>query len=112
MNVEKARYWILKGAQPSDRVAWLFGKVGILPPKPVPLPNPETFRVPKAVVRENKKKRKEEAAARTKVLHQKVEERRKKAQAIRDERKEKRKQITVAKELKAALRAQSATRSA
>ncbi|CAM9126578.1 unnamed protein product, partial [Ectocarpus fasciculatus] len=48
VNVEKARYWILKGAQPSDRVAWLFGKVGILPPKPVPLPNPETFRVPKA----------------------------------------------------------------
>ena len=108
MNVEKARYWILKGAQPTDRVAWLFGKVGILPPKPVPLPNPETFRVPKAVLRERKKKAKEGAAAATKHMEQKVKERRDKAQAIRDERKEKRKQIRISKELARSMREKKA----
>ena len=28
---ERVRYWIANGAQPSDRVAWLFGALGILP---------------------------------------------------------------------------------
>lgn len=28
----RARYWLTVGAQPSERVAWLFGKVGLLPP--------------------------------------------------------------------------------
>lgn len=104
VNVEKARYWILKGAQPTDRVAWLLGKVGILPPKPVPLINPETYQVPKSVLRERKKKKKEDAAAATKVLLQKIKDRREAAQAIRDARREKRKQIKIAKELRMALR--------
>jgi len=31
-NGERAKYWLSNGAQPSERVAWLFGKVGLLPP--------------------------------------------------------------------------------
>ena len=31
-NGERVKYWLSNGAQPSERVAWLFGKVGILPP--------------------------------------------------------------------------------
>lgn len=33
-NGDRAKYWLTCGAQPSDRVAWLFGKVGLLPPLP------------------------------------------------------------------------------
>ena len=29
---ERVKYWLSNGAQPSERVAWLFGKVGLLPP--------------------------------------------------------------------------------
>jgi small subunit ribosomal protein S16 len=32
VNSERIRYWMSVGAQPSDRVAWLLGKVGVLPP--------------------------------------------------------------------------------
>jgi len=31
-NGERVKYWLTNGAQPSERVAWLFGKVGLLPP--------------------------------------------------------------------------------
>jgi small subunit ribosomal protein S16 len=34
-NSERVRYWLSVGAQPSDRVAWLMGKVGLLPPAPI-----------------------------------------------------------------------------
>ncbi len=30
----RVKYWLSVGAQPSDKVAWLFGKVGLLPPAP------------------------------------------------------------------------------
>ena len=33
-NPDRAKYWLTCGAQPSDRVAWLFGKIGLLPPLP------------------------------------------------------------------------------
>lgn len=29
------RYWLAVGAQPSDRVAWLLGRIGILPTAPM-----------------------------------------------------------------------------
>ncbi|KAJ1435621.1 30S ribosomal protein S16, partial [Ochromonadaceae sp. CCMP2298] len=32
---ERVRYWLSCGAQPSDRVTWLFGQIGLLPPPPV-----------------------------------------------------------------------------
>jgi small subunit ribosomal protein S16 len=31
-NGERVKYWLSCGAQPSERVSWLFGKVGLLPP--------------------------------------------------------------------------------
>mmetsp|Transcript_31751 Transcript_31751/g.43319 ORF Transcript_31751/g.43319 Transcript_31751/m.43319 type:complete len:105 (+) Transcript_31751:34-348(+) len=34
-NSDRIQYWISCGAQPSDRVAWLFGKIGLLPPAPL-----------------------------------------------------------------------------
>ena len=34
LKADRIRYWISVGAQPSDRVAWLLGKFGILPPPP------------------------------------------------------------------------------
>ena len=34
-NTERIKYWLSVGAQPSDRVAWLLGKVGVLPPPPI-----------------------------------------------------------------------------
>ncbi|CAM9393282.1 unnamed protein product, partial [Laminaria digitata] len=36
-KVDRIRYWVSVGAQPSDRVAWLLGQFGILPPKVVPV---------------------------------------------------------------------------
>ncbi|CAN0487259.1 unnamed protein product [Ectocarpus sp. 12 AP-2014] len=36
-KVDRIRYWISVGAQPSDRVAWLLGQFGILPPKVIPV---------------------------------------------------------------------------
>ena len=29
--MERAQYWLSVGAQPSDRVAWLFAKMGLVP---------------------------------------------------------------------------------
>jgi len=34
-NGDRVRYWLSVGAQPSDRVAWLLGKVGLVPPRPL-----------------------------------------------------------------------------
>jgi hypothetical protein len=58
-NTERVRYWISVGAQPSSRVGWLFGKIGLLPPPPQKPCDPERFQVPKALY----KKRKEEEYA-------------------------------------------------
>lgn len=59
---ERAKYWLTNGAQPSERVAWLFGKVGLLPPSvprvSVKLAIPKEFRekeVPKAKAAPDKK---------------------------------------------------------
>ena len=42
----RVRYWLANGAQPSERVAWLFGKVGIIPPLP-PRASSANFGVPR-----------------------------------------------------------------
>ncbi|KAL7580164.1 hypothetical protein ACA910_012917 [Epithemia clementina (nom. ined.)] len=34
LKTDRLKYWISVGAQPSDRVAWILGKFGILPPPP------------------------------------------------------------------------------
>jgi small subunit ribosomal protein S16 len=34
LKTDRFKYWLSVGAQPSDRVAWLLGKFGILPPAP------------------------------------------------------------------------------
>ncbi len=31
---DRVKYWMTCGAQPSDKVSWLLGKAGVLPPKP------------------------------------------------------------------------------
>eukprot|EP00605_Chrysophyceae_sp_TOSAG23-4_P001675 GSChrysophyteH1.ASY1.ANO1.1841.1 assembled CDS len=33
-NGDRIKYWMTVGAQPSDRVKWLLGKMGLLPPAP------------------------------------------------------------------------------
>ncbi|RYH27475.1 hypothetical protein EON65_13355 [archaeon] len=35
VHSERVRYWLSCGAQPSDRVSWIFGKLGLLPSAPV-----------------------------------------------------------------------------
>mmetsp|Transcript_1265 Transcript_1265/g.3655 ORF Transcript_1265/g.3655 Transcript_1265/m.3655 type:complete len:107 (-) Transcript_1265:735-1055(-) len=34
LKTDRLKYWLGVGAQPSDRVSWLLGKFGILPPPP------------------------------------------------------------------------------
>mmetsp|Transcript_28160 Transcript_28160/g.66053 ORF Transcript_28160/g.66053 Transcript_28160/m.66053 type:complete len:107 (+) Transcript_28160:162-482(+) len=34
LKTDRLRYWLSVGAQPSDRVAWILGKFGVLPPPP------------------------------------------------------------------------------
>jgi small subunit ribosomal protein S16 len=34
LKTDRLQYWISVGAQPSERVAWILGKFGILPPPP------------------------------------------------------------------------------
>jgi small subunit ribosomal protein S16 len=34
LKTDRLKYWLSVGAQPSDRVAWILGKFGILPPPP------------------------------------------------------------------------------
>lgn len=35
VNTERMHYWLASGAQPSDRVAWMLGMLGVLPKAPV-----------------------------------------------------------------------------
>eukprot|EP01041_Mallomonas_annulata_P008418 gene8418-17354_t len=51
-NVDRVRYWVGCGAQPSDRVSWLFGRLGILPP--VPIRQSIKFLVPKSLQKKEK----------------------------------------------------------
>ncbi len=32
---ERVKYWLSVGAQLSDKVAWIFGKVGLIPAPPI-----------------------------------------------------------------------------
>lgn len=32
LKLDRIQYWLSVGAQPSDRVAWILGKFGVLPP--------------------------------------------------------------------------------
>jgi small subunit ribosomal protein S16 len=34
LKTDRLQYWLSVGAQPSDTVAWILGKFGILPPLP------------------------------------------------------------------------------
>uniref|UniRef100_A0A7S1VML7 30S ribosomal protein S16, chloroplastic n=1 Tax=Grammatophora oceanica TaxID=210454 RepID=A0A7S1VML7_9STRA len=34
LKTDRIKYWLSVGAQPSDRVSWILGKFGILPPPP------------------------------------------------------------------------------
>jgi ribosomal protein S16 len=54
LKTDRLRYWISVGAQPSDRVAWLLGKFGVLPPPP-PKFNPQKM-IPKKDRVDTKKK--------------------------------------------------------
>jgi len=44
LKEDRLKYWLGAGAQPSDRVAWILGKFGILPPPPTRF-NPEKSKV-------------------------------------------------------------------
>lgn len=46
LKEDRLKYWLGVGAQPSDRVAWILGKFGILPPPPAGF-NPQKSRVKK-----------------------------------------------------------------
>ena len=46
-DVDRARYWLANGAQPSDRVAWLLAKVGVLPEPPQR--ESKKFEIPKSI---------------------------------------------------------------
>ncbi|CAN0240189.1 unnamed protein product [Pylaiella littoralis] len=54
-KVDRIRYWVSVGAQPSDRVAWLLGQFGILPPKVVPVARTKQI-MPRKEWKELKKK--------------------------------------------------------
>ena len=58
LKTDRIKYWISVGAQPSDRVAWILGKFGVLPPPPRKF-NP-TRMVPR---KERKEEEKKNAAA-------------------------------------------------
>ena len=53
-NVERLHYWVSCGAQPSDRVAWLFGRLGILPTPPIR--NGTKYLIPKSIQKNDKAK--------------------------------------------------------
>jgi len=52
VNSERVRHWMTCGAQPSDRVAWLLGQIGILPQAPVR--QSTKFVVPKEILKAQK----------------------------------------------------------
>ncbi|TPX63922.1 hypothetical protein SpCBS45565_g06241 [Spizellomyces sp. 'palustris'] len=39
LNVERIKYWLGVGAQPTERVAWLLSKIDLMPPTPQQLQN-------------------------------------------------------------------------
>lgn len=53
LKSDRIKYWLSVGAQPSDRVAWILGKFGVLPPKPRSY-NPQKM-IPKTEKAENQK---------------------------------------------------------
>ena len=52
-NVNRVKYWLSVGAQPSDRVRWLMGKVGVLEPAPQRTSN-KYLDIPKSIQKELK----------------------------------------------------------
>jgi len=52
VNSERVHHWMTCGAQPSDRVKWLLGQIGILPQAPVR--NTTKFNIPKEILRAQK----------------------------------------------------------
>lgn len=54
LKTDRLKYWLSVGAQPSDRVAWILGKFGVLPPKPRSY-NPQKM-IPRKDRAEKKKK--------------------------------------------------------
>ncbi|KAJ8612561.1 hypothetical protein CTAYLR_007191 [Chrysophaeum taylorii] len=50
LNVQRIKYWLSVGAQPTKRVAWLLGKAEVLPPTPRVMPfseaRPATAKLP------------------------------------------------------------------
>jgi ribosomal protein S16 len=102
VNVERARYWVSVGAQPSDRVRWLFGKLGVLPPAPVRVSDPTTFKIPRKIVKEQKKAAADKRAERAKVTKQKIEEK-KKAKNLKKKERVKKSRLIRAKKLERAL---------
>lgn len=57
LQTDRLQYWLSVGAQPSDRVAWILGKFGILPPVPRKY-SPEMM-IPRKERKEAEKARKE-----------------------------------------------------
>ena len=53
LKVDRIQYWLSVGAMPSDRVAWILGKFGILPPLP------HKFSPEKMIPKKDRKKEKE-----------------------------------------------------
>jgi small subunit ribosomal protein S16 len=37
LEIDRIKYWLSVGAQPSDRVAYLLWRTGLLPPPPITL---------------------------------------------------------------------------
>lgn len=62
MNVERVKYWLSQGAQPSDRVAIFLGKAGVIK-MPAQHNNPQKAQ-PKAAAQERAREREEKANAR------------------------------------------------
>lgn len=77
---ERALFWISVGAEPSDRVAWLLAKSGILPEKPFPV-NKTKSTHPK----QKEAERREALKARLEEKAREEEEAREKAQQEADE---------------------------
>lgn len=57
LKTDRIKYWISVGGQPSDRVAWILGKFGILPPPP------RKFSPNQMVPKKERKEQKKNAAA-------------------------------------------------
>jgi small subunit ribosomal protein S16 len=52
-HIERIRYWLSVGAQPSERASWLLGKLGIIPEAPTK--RAVETAVPKSLRSESKK---------------------------------------------------------